>query len=47
MKLWQIMLGGWLIVTGLIGLIGITFAGINIMMGILALIAGILILIDR
>ncbi len=40
-----VLLAIWLILTGLIALLGLTFAGLNIIMGLLALIAGILILI--
>jgi hypothetical protein len=47
MKLWKIGLAGWLILTGLIGLIGINFSGLPIIMGIIALITGILLLMDR
>jgi hypothetical protein len=41
----MILLAIWLILEGLILLFGLTFAGINIIMGLLALIAGIIILL--
>ncbi len=44
-RLGFILLGIWLILEGLILLLGLTFAGLNIIMGILALIAGIIILL--
>ncbi|MGE5138041.1 MAG: hypothetical protein ACM3JD_01155 [Rudaea sp.] len=40
-----VLLAIWLILTGLIALLGLSFAGLNIIMGLLALVAGILILI--
>ncbi len=40
-----ILLAIWLILTGLIELFGLTFIGLNVIMGLIALIAGILILI--
>ncbi len=42
-----ILLAIWLILEGLISLLGLTFSGLNIIMGLLALAAGILILIGR
>lgn len=44
-RLGFILLGIWLILEGLILLLGLTFAGLNIIMGLLALIAGIIILL--
>jgi hypothetical protein len=41
------LLAIWLILYGLIGLLGLTFAGIGVIMAILALAAGILILLGR
>ena len=41
------LLGAWLIMNGLISLLHLSFAGIGIVMGSLALLAGILILIGR
>jgi hypothetical protein len=42
-----LLLAIWLILTGLIALLGLSFQGLGIIMGILALAAGILILIGR
>ncbi len=42
-----ILLGIWLILEGLILLLGLRFAGLDIVMGLLALAAGILILFYR
>ncbi len=42
-----VLLAIWLILTGLITLIGLNFSGLNIIMGLLALVAGILIIIGR
>ncbi len=42
-----LLLAIWLILTGLIALLGLSFAGLGIIMGLLALAAGILILIGR
>ncbi len=44
-RLGFILLGIWLILEGLITLFGLSFAGMNIIMGILALVAGIIILL--
>jgi hypothetical protein len=46
-KLGMPLLGVWLILSGLISLLGLTFAGLGMLMGILALVAGILILLGR
>jgi hypothetical protein len=46
-NLGMLLLAIWLILTGLIGLFGITFTGIGVVLGILALAAGILILVGR
>jgi hypothetical protein len=43
----MILLGIWLILTGILGLTGYTFTGDNTLMGVLALIAGILLLLGR
>ena len=43
----MILLAIWLILTGLISLFNLTFPEISIVMGLLALVAGILILIGR
>ncbi len=42
-----ILLAIWLILTGLIQLLGLSFSGLSIIMGILALAAGILMLLGR
>jgi hypothetical protein len=42
-----ILLALWLIVTGAIAVLGLTFQGIVVIMGVVAIIAGILILIGR
>ncbi len=44
-RLGFILLGIWLILEGLITLLGLSFAGLNIIMGLLALVAGIIILL--
>jgi len=46
-NLGMLLLGVWLIATGLIALIGLTFQGLPLLMAILALAAGVLILIGR
>lgn len=46
-NLGMLLLAIWLVVTGLIGLIGFTFHGLPLLMAILALAAGVLILIGR
>ena len=43
----HLLLAIWLILTGLFGVIGLTFNGQGLVMGILALVAGLLILIGR
>jgi len=44
-RLGFILLAIWLILEGLIMLLGLTFAGLNVIMGLLALAAGIIILL--
>lgn len=46
-NLGMLLLGIWLIMSGLIGLLGLSFQGLPLLMGILALIAGILIVLRR
>lgn len=41
------LLGVWLILHGLAGVIGLSFQGFGLLQGILALVAGILILLGR
>ena len=43
----MLLLAIWLILYGLIALFGLTFAGLPILMGILAIAAGVFILIGR
>ncbi len=40
-----VLLAIWLILTGLIALLGLSFSGLSLIMGLLALLAGILILL--
>jgi hypothetical protein len=42
-----LLLAIWLILYGLIALLGLSFSGLGIIMGILAIAAGIFILLDR
>jgi hypothetical protein len=46
-NLGMLLLSIWLILTGLIALLSFSFAGLSVIMAILALAAGILILIGR
>ncbi len=46
-RLGSLLLAIWLILTGLAELFKVSFSGMGILMGILALAAGILILLDR
>jgi hypothetical protein len=41
------LLGVWLILSGLISIINLSFAGLGLLMGLLALVAGILLLLGR
>jgi hypothetical protein len=41
------LLGGWLIITGLIPLLHIRFPELQVILDLLAVVAGILILLDR
>ena len=41
------LLGVWLILSGLINIINLSFAGLGLLMGLLALVAGILLLLGR
>ena len=43
----MVLLGVWLILHGLISIIGLSFNGLPLLMGILALVAGILIVLKR
>lgn len=46
-ELGMLLLAIWLFLTGLISLVGLSFSGLGIVMGLLALIAGILLLVGR
>ena len=46
-KLGMILLGIWLILSGLIAILNLSFTGLSIIMGILAIAAGILLLLER
>jgi hypothetical protein len=46
-KFGMLLLAIWLILQGLIALLSLSFSGLGLLMAILALVAGILILIDR
>jgi len=46
-NLGTLLLGAWLILTGLIQLVHLTFSGLGMLMAILALVAGVLVLVGR
>jgi hypothetical protein len=46
-KLGLILLGIWLVVTGLISVLDLSFSGLGLLMGILAIVAGLLLLLGR
>ena len=46
-ELGMILLGIWLILYGLIALLGLSFSGLGVIMAILAIAAGVLILLGR
>jgi hypothetical protein len=46
-NLGMLLLAIWLILSGLISLLGLSFAGLGVVMGLLALVAGIVILMGR
>jgi uncharacterized membrane protein HdeD (DUF308 family) len=46
-NLGMLLLGVWLILTGLVALLGLSFQGLPLVMGVLAIAAGILILLGR
>ncbi len=46
-NLGMLLLGIWLVMTGLIPILSLTFAGLGMIMGILAIAAGVLILLGR
>jgi hypothetical protein len=43
----MVLLGVWLILHGLISIVGLSFNGLPLLMGILALVAGVLIVLRR
>jgi hypothetical protein len=46
-NLGMMLLGIWLLITGLVGLLSLSFAGLGPLMALIALAAGILILLGR
>jgi hypothetical protein len=46
-KLGWLLLGIWLVLSGLISLFGLSFTGLGTIMAILAIAAGLLILVER
>ena len=46
-SLGMLLLGIWLILTGLIAILNLSFTGLSILMAILAIAAGVLILLNR
>ncbi len=46
-KLGMLLLSVYLILTGLIQLISLSFAGLHVLMGLLAIVSGILLLLNR
>ena len=46
-NLGMLLLGIWLVLTGLISLIGLHFSGLGVIMSVLALVAGILMIVGR
>lgn len=46
-NLGMLLLGAWLILSGLIPLLGLAFSGIGMLMAVLAIAAGVLILLGR
>lgn len=47
MKAWPLVLGAWLILTGLDSVIKLSFQYESLVMGVLALVAGVLVLIQK
>ena len=43
----NLLLGAWLVLTGLIRLIDFSFSGLGTIMAVLALVAGVLIVLER
>ncbi len=46
-SLGTLLLGGWLILSGLIPLVNLSFSGLHTIMAILAIVAGALIIVGR
>jgi uncharacterized membrane protein HdeD (DUF308 family) len=46
-KIGVLLLAIWLILSGLIAVLALTFQGMNIVMGILAILAGAFLIVDR
>jgi hypothetical protein len=46
-KWWQILAGVWFILTGLFTISNLTIAGAGVVMALLAIIVGVLLLLDR
>ena len=46
-SLGNLLLGAWLILTGLISMIHLSFSGLSLLMSILALVAGICVIIAK
>jgi hypothetical protein len=46
-KFGMMLLGAWLVMKGLIALLNLSFDGLNMLMALLALAAGILIIVNR
>ena len=47
MKMWPYILGAWLVLTGLNSIISLSFQYEKIVMGVLALIAGVLVILRK
>ncbi len=47
MKAWPLVLGAWLVLTGLDSVIKLSFQYESLVMGVLALVAGVLVLIQK
>ena len=47
MKVWPLVLGAWLILSGLDSVIKLSFQYESLVMGVLALVAGVLVLIQK
>lgn len=47
MKLWPYVLGAWLILTGLDSVVSLSFQYEKIVMGVLALVAGLLVILRK